>query len=246
MKEARLDKYLTLCGLGSRSQVREMVANGRVKVNGHVVKDSGFKVCPGVDDVCASGYEELCFKEHLYIMLHKPEGVLSATRDQQATVLDLLPPSYRRHDLAPVGRLDKDTTGLLIITDDGQTAHGLLAPRRHVEKRYRATLDKPVTQDDAEAFQRGIALADITYLPAKLEVGEATAEGFTAYAYVVEGKFHQVKRMFQSCGKTVLQLHRERFGPLTLDEDLKPGECRLLTQEEEKTLREAAKTAEKS
>ena len=229
----RLDRYLTLCDLGSRKEVKELIARGRVWMDGRPVRDAGMAV---KGEVTVDG-EPAAYRPLVAIVMNKPAGVLTATTDRrQKPVLDLLPDSDRRRDPAPVGRLDKDTTGLLLITDDGKAAHGLISPKSGVEKRYRAVLDAPATQADVEAFARGLSLSDFEALPAKLEIGE----GNVAWCTGQEGKFHQVKRMFAACGKTVLQLHRERVGSLWLPEDLAPGEYRYLDMETWNRLRAEA------
>jgi 16S rRNA pseudouridine516 synthase len=213
----RLDRYLTLCDLGTRSQVKQLIAKGRVIMDGQTARDPAAAVSPPVlVDGRMAEYRPL-----VMVMMNKPAGLLTATRDsRQGTVMDLLPEKDLRRNPAPVGRLDKDTTGLLLITDDGQGAHGLISPKSGVNKRYRALLDAPVTGEDVEAFARGIALSDFESLPALLEPGE----GNVAWCTVHEGKFHQVKRMFAARGKTVLSLHRESVGSLVLPETLAPGE----------------------
>ena len=164
-------------------------------------------------------------------MMNKPAGVLSATEDRrQKTVLDLLPEDLRRRGLFPAGRLDKDTTGLLLITDDGDLAHRMLSPKKHVYKLYQARLDAPVTAEDVRAFEEGVRWGEEVYAPARLWAGEG--DPFVAFAQVHEGRFHQVKRMFQARGKTVLSLKRHKIGGLSLDSTLQEGECRLLAPEE--------------
>ena len=189
----------------------------------------GAKVEPGADQVTAQG-EEIRYQEFLTIMLNKPAGVLSATEDRrQKTVLDLLPEGLRRRGLFPAGRLDKDTTGLLLITDDGELAHKMLSPKSHVYKQYRAQLDAPVEEADIQAFAAGVAWEGEQYAPARLWVEQ---DPRAAFVEIREGRFHQVKRMFQARGKTVLQLKRLKIGGLWLDSTLQEGECRLLTPQE--------------
>jgi len=224
MKEYRLDQALSARGFGSRKEVNALVRARAVAVNGEIARKSEQKINPDSDQVTVRG-EAVCLREFIYVMLHKPQGVLSASRDANApTVLDLLPQSLRRRGLFPVGRLDKDTTGLLLITDDGALAHALLSPRRHVPKVYLATLRAPATQDDAHAFAQGLG----EFLPAELYIFENNR----ARVVLREGKYHQVKRMFAARGNEVLALHREAMGGLSLDKNLKPGECRELTEEE--------------
>ena len=226
----RLDKFLASRGLGTRKEVGKLIRSGAVLVNGAPQRDPGAKVEPGADQVTAQG-EEIRYQEFLTIMLNKPAGVLSATEDRrQKTVLDLLPEGLRRRGLFPAGRLDKDTTGLLLITDDGELAHKMLSPKSHVYKQYRAQLDAPVEEADIQAFAAGVAWEGEQYAPARLWAGEE--DPFVAFAQVHEGRFHQVKRMFQARGKTVLSLKRLKIGGLSLDSTLQEGECRLLTPQE--------------
>lgn len=224
----RLDKYLCLNGFGTRTEVRKLVKQGIVTVDGETARDQGMQIRPGESAVVVAG-EAVAYQEHVYIMLNKPEGVVSATGDRwHETVLDLLEGAFRGRDLFPVGRLDRDTTGLLLLTDDGALAHALLSPRKHVEKTYEALLDAPADGADVEAFAQGLQLDDFAAMPARLE----PLGGNRAEVTLTEGKFHQVKRMFEARGKTVLTLHRRSMGPLTLDEELAPGRWRELTEEE--------------
>ena len=224
----RLDKLLCSQGLGTRKEVGKLIRGGAVQVNGAACKDPGAKVDPAWEITVAG--RPLGYRKHLYIMMNKPAGVLSATEDRrQKTVLDLLPEDLRRRGLFPAGRLDKDTTGLLLITDDGDLAHRMLAPKKHVYKQYRALLDGPVEAEDIAAFQEGVRWGEESYAPARLWTGENPAE---AYVEVREGRFHQVKRMFEARGKQVLSLKRLKIGGLALDDTLQEGECRLLTEEE--------------
>ena len=226
----RLDKFLASQGLGTRKEVGKLIRSGAVLVNGAPQRDPGAKVEPGADQVTAQG-EEIRYQEFLTIMLNKPAGVLSATEDRrQKTVLDLLPEGLRRRGLFPAGRLDKGTTGLLLITDDGDLAHRMLSPKKHVYKLYQARLDAPVTPEDVRAFEEGVRWGEEVYAPARLWAGEG--DPFVAFAQVHEGRFHQVKRMFQARGKTVLSLKRLKIGGLSLDSTLQEGECRLLAPEE--------------
>ncbi len=225
----RLDKILASQGVGSRKDAGALIRKGAVEVNGQVVRRPEEKVDGERDTVCVCG-KSLKIKKYLYIMMNKPKGVLSAARDSRTpTVIDLLPESLRRRGLFPAGRLDKDTTGLLIITDDGEMAHRMLAPKKHVMKRYEAILDIPADESDVAAFAEGIPLKDFVCMPASLELENGTC---IARVEVQEGKFHQVKRMFAARGKTVLSLKRLQVGKLNLDEHLQPGESRELTAEE--------------
>lgn len=225
----RLDKFLASQGLGTRKEVGKLIRSGAVLVNGAPQRDPGAKVEPGADRVTAQG-EEIRYQEFLTIMLNKPAGVLSATEDRrQKTVLNLLPAELRRRGLFPAGRLDKDTTGLLLITDDGDLAHRMLSPKSHVYKLYQALLDQPVDAQDVQAFERGIQWEEERYAPARLWT---EGDPRTAFVEIREGRFHQVKRMFQARGKNVLQLKRLKIGGLALDDTLPEGDCRLLTSEE--------------
>lgn len=233
----RLDKVLARAGVGSRNDARKLVRAGRVDVNGLPAVDAGMKVDPDRDDVRVDG-ERIVFREFVYLMMNKPPGVVSATEDRrEPTVVDLLSPEYRRFDVFPVGRLDKDTVGLLLLTNDGRLAHELLSPRRHVPKTYRVEVDGVLSECEAEAFARGVRLDDgYVARPAELRIVSA-AERSRAEVTVVEGKFHQIKRMFRALGKQVTFLERIRFGPLELDRSLARGEYRELTEEEIERLR---------
>lgn len=230
----RLDQALAARGCGSRKEVHALVRAGLVHVNGAAAQRAEQKIDLSCDIVTLRG-EPLCLREHYYIMLHKPAGVISASRSSNTpTALDLLPAALRRPGLFPAGRLDKDSTGLLLLTDDGALAHALLSPRRHVPKTYLASLRQPAAAADAAAFAEGLHLPAAegrppeVCLPAQLFI----LENNKARVVLHEGKYHQVKRMFAACGNEVLQLHREAMGPLRLDAGLAPGECRELTEEE--------------
>ncbi|MGM9536857.1 MAG: 16S rRNA pseudouridine(516) synthase [Candidatus Onthomonas sp.] len=230
----RVDKLLADTGRWSRKDARELLRQGRVICNGVVVRRGDCKARPEVDDIRVDG-QPVGWSAHCYLMLNKPVGYLSATEDRNTpTVLDLVPPELRRPGLAPVGRLDKDTTGLLLLTDDGQLAHDLLSPRRHVDKVYLARVEGTGSEADCFAFQEGIVLGDGTKcLPAQLEL----LEPGLCRVIVREGKFHQVKRMLASRGLPVLALERRSMGPLELDDRLAPGQLRPLTPEELEALR---------
>ena len=230
----RLDKLLANTGRWSRREVKELVRRGQVRVDGVTAASAEQKIAPS-SAVTVSG-EPVALGGCTYLLLHKPAGVLTATEDRrQPTVLDLLPTEYRRIGVAPVGRLDKDTTGLLLLTDDGELAHRLLSPRYHVDKRYLAQVDGPLSQTDVDAFARGITLSDGTEcLPAGLEL---LPEDWCIVT-LRQGKFHQVKRMLASRGAPVVTLHRLSMGTLALPEDLLPGQWRLLTEEETAALRQ--------
>ena len=226
----RLDKLLASTGRWSRREAKQLIKEGRVLVDGSPARSGEDKADPDGAAILVDG-APLALRRHTYVMLHKPAGVLSATEDpRQETVLDLLPPELRRLGLFPVGRLDKDTEGLLLLTDDGELAHRLLSPKNHVDKVYRARLDRPLGEADQAAFAQGITLADgLRCMPAELElIGDGTEVLVTLH----EGKFHQIKRMTASRGAAVCWLKRLSMGPLQLDPVLKKGEYRLLTHEE--------------
>lgn len=224
----RIDKILSSQNIGSRSQIKDMIRHGEITLNGVVVKRPEEKADPETAVITVSGMP-LKFKRKLYIMMNKPSGVLSATRDnRQETVLDLLPSHFKRRDLFPAGRLDKDTEGLLIITDDGELAHNMLSPNKHVYKLYEAHVDKALTNEDCEAFRNGITCGEQKFLPAEIRLLSPD----TALVQVCEGKFHQIKRMFEAVGASVIYLKRLRIGDVILDNKLKTGECRELTVSE--------------
>lgn len=230
----RLDKYLADMGIGTRQEVKKYIRQGRIAVDGETVKKPELKVDEGGQRVTFDG-EEVGYVAYEYYMLHKPSGVVSATEDaRDKTVLDLID-SKKRKDLFPVGRLDKDTEGLLLITNDGELAHRLLSPKKHVDKCYYAKVAGKVGTEDVETFAEGVNIGtnekEEWTRPAKLEIlksGDISEIRLT----IQEGKFHQVKRMFQAVGKEVVYLKRECMGTLALDETLKCGQYRPLTEEE--------------
>lgn len=227
----RLDKYLAEMGAGTRSEVKRLVRAGRVTINGAVAEKPEQKVDPETDTVCLDG-EALLYVAYEYYLFHKQAGCVSATEDKiHKTVMDYLTDTLR-DDLFPVGRLDIDTEGLLLITNDGALAHELLSPAHHVKKTYYARVAGRVTEEDARLFQQGVDIGEEKLTkPAELVIltsGEESEIELT----ITEGKFHQVKRMFQAVGKEVVYLKRLSMGPLTLPETLLPGEYRALTQEE--------------
>ena len=238
MAQQRLDKIIASTGRYSRREVKALVREGRVLVDGRIAASAEDKCDPLTARISVNG-EELFYREHTYVMLHKPAGVLSATEDGRGeTVLDLLAPEYRKIGLFPVGRLDKDTEGLLLLTDDGALAHDLLAPKKHIDKVYFARTEGTLGEEDCAAFAAGITLGDgLSCLPAKLEILKSGAQS-EALVTVCEGKFHQVKRMLASRGKPVVYLKRLSMGPLTLDEGLSRGEYRLLSAQETARLRD--------
>ena len=224
----RLDKVIASQGSFSRSEVKKLVKSGRVTVDGSVVKSSDIKV--DASAVIAIDGKELICKKHIYIMLNKPKGVISATEDRtQKTVLDLVPGELFRRGLFPAGRLDGDTTGFVLITDDGDFAHKILSPKNHIMKTYHATLRDELTDADIVKFKEGLTLGDGTEC---MEAHVRALEGKVAEIKICEGKYHQVKRMFASIGNKVLELRRVKMGELELDESLAEGECREITQDE--------------
>lgn len=225
----RLDKLLAGTGKWSRREVKALVRQGLVRVDGRLAASAEDKLDPAAAIITVAG-ETISLCRFTYVMLHKPASVLTATEDRkQPTVLDLLPPELRRIGLAPVGRLDKDTEGLLLLTNDGELAHRLLSPKYHVDKRYLARVDGELSAADAEAFARGMTLGDgLECLPAGLEV----LPDRVCVVTLREGKFHQVKRMLAARGASVLYLKRLSMGPLTLDDSLAAGAYRLLRAEE--------------
>ncbi|MBQ4613287.1 MAG: rRNA pseudouridine synthase [Clostridia bacterium] len=232
----RLDKLLCSQGTLTRSEAGRLVRGGRVTVDGVVCRDPSRKLDGEKQAVTVDG-RSLGYARHVYLMLNKPSGILCVSRDPKAkTVIDLLPTEYRRRGLFPAGRLDKDTHGLVLITDDGDFAHELLSPRHHVPKRYRARLDRPLSAAAAQAFCDGPTLEDGTKcLPAEVTVIE---EGDTPLVEVIiyEGKFHQIKCMFAAVGCLVIWLKRYAMGGLDLDENLREGQCRPLTAAEKTSI----------
>lgn len=257
----RLDKMLGNLGFGTRSEIKSLVRQGKVAVNGVAAKDPGMQIDPERDVVVLDG-DTVRYRDKIYIMLHKPAGVVSATEDpRERTVLDLLDSGLTAFSPFPAGRLDKDTEGLLLLTNDGKLAHELLSPRKHVPKTYRALVLGEVGAAEAEAFAKGVVLDDgYLTLPAQLSLLATAAapdaarhpdmaepfarmaadrasragDGIISWIELTlqEGKFHQVKRMFEAVGRKVLYLRRVSMGPLQLDPDLAPGEWRELTEEE--------------
>ena len=227
----RLDRWLVALGVGSRSQVQKLIRSGAVQVSGQIAHDPA-QSFTGDEPLTLRG-EPLDGRLTRHIMLHKPAGLLTAARDRkQPTVMDLLPPACASLGCMPVGRLDKDTTGLLLLTTDGELNHRLLAPGRHVDKTYRATVDGPLTQAHVAAFAAGLHLSDFDAQPATLTILSSGEAESVALVTVHEGKFHQIKRMFEAVERQVTALHRLTFGSLTLDETLAPGQWRELTEAE--------------
>jgi len=230
-KGQRIDKILASSGYGSRKDVKKLIKEGLVSVNGNVITDAGLQVNPEEDAISVAG-QDLVYQEHIYIMMNKPEGVISSTYDtKDTTVIDLLDGEYAHRQLFPVGRLDKDAQGLILLTDDGKLAHKLLSPKKHVEKTYYVEVKGELDESDVNAFSKGIRLEDFITLPSKLQILES-GHISRCYVTICEGKFHQIKRMMQTRGKEVIHLRRLTIGPLKLDEKLAPGSWRELTEEE--------------
>lgn len=224
----RIDKIISSQGKYTRSEIKKLAAKGQILVDGIVIKKTDMKIDKNNSKIVING-EELNIKDHLYLILNKPKGYVSATEDRKdKTVLDLVPEELYRDSLFPAGRLDKDTTGLMIITDDGELAHNILAPKKHIKKIYEVTLDIPVTEKMIEKFAEGIKLNDGECKSAILEItGENTCK-----VTITEGRYHQIKRMFGCCKAKVVELNRICMGNLFLPENLELGECRELSVEE--------------
>ena len=229
----RLDKYLSDMGAGTRSELKKEIRKSGAVVDGTVVKDPGFSVSESSNVIFRGS--EVAYEEYVYYMLNKPAGIISASEDgREETVVDLISEPKRR-DLFPVGRLDRDTEGLLLITNDGALSHRLLSPKHHVDKVYYVKVSGILTENDAELFRDGLVLTDgLECLPADLEILSVSDDDYVSEAEITirEGKFHQVKRMFASIGSEVIYLKRLSMGPISLDPGLAPGEYRRLTPEE--------------
>lgn len=248
-KTVRLDKFLADAGAGTRSEVKKMIQKGQVQMNGITVRRPEQKVQAESDTVMLAGEIVKAPEEFLYFLLYKPAGCVSATEDmREKTVMEYVPSA--RKGLFPVGRLDKDTEGLLLITDDGALAHELLSPKKHVEKTYFARVSGIVTQEDAAKMEQGVDIGEEKLtLPAKMEIirtadgnsGESGIPFSEIYLTICEGKFHQVKRMMEAVGKKVLYLKRISMGPLVLPENMEKGACRPLTEKELASLKKTGK-----
>lgn len=238
-KLQRLDKILANSGYGSRKEVKQLIKDGLVEVDGIKVKSSDIQVDVNKQTIKING-QKLAYKKYIYLMMNKPQGVISATFDNyDETVIDLLKPFYASFEPFPVGRLDKDTVGLLILTNDGDLNHKLISPKWHVDKIYYAEIDKAVTDEDIEAFKEGVVLEDgYKCMPAKLEIIKADLNGSEVKVTIQEGKFHQVKRMFISRNKQVVYLKRLEFGSIKLDDSLKESEYRELSEYEIQQLKQ--------
>lgn len=235
-EQLRLDKFLTDMGIGTRSEVKNSIRKGRVLVDNELVKKPETKIILSKSRVVFDG-QEIFYQAYEYIMLNKPAGVITATKDKKdKTVLDLIKEN-KRNDIFPVGRLDKDTEGLLLLTNDGELAHQLLSPKKHVAKTYYAKIDGIVTKTDVKAFQEGVFIEkEVKTKPAKLEIQKSDTIS-EIFLTIYEGKFHQVKRMFEAVDKRVIYLKRISMGPLMLDATLKLGDYRFLTEDEIKALK---------
>lgn len=242
MSKERLDKVLANLGYGTRKEVKALVKSGEVTVNGIILRDSSVHIDPETDVVEVSG-EKIFYRKYIYIMLNKPQGVISATEDDyEKTVIDLLETDLAVFKPAPVGRLDKDTEGLLLLTNDGELNHLLLSPKRHVPKKYYAIIEGMVTEKDVNKFREGVILDDgYRTMPAELSILKSS-DISEIEVILYEGKYHQVKRMFEAVGKRVTYLKRTEMGPLKLDEGLQLGEYRELTEEEVNMLKSAVKS----
>lgn len=237
-KTQRLDKVLSNSGYGSRKEIKQAVKDGQIKVDGIMAEDGGQHVDP-VSQIIEINGGKLNYRQFIYLMMNKPEGVISATEDlRQKTVLDIVPAEYRHFELFPAGRLDIDTEGLLLLTNDGQMAHEMLSPKKHVPKRYYARVKGKVTEKDREEFKKGVVLEDgYKTLPAELYILKS-ADDSEIELVIYEGKFHQVKRMFEAAGKKVTYLKRLEMGPIKLDKTLMPGESREISEVEIARLKE--------
>ncbi|ACD51287.1 rRNA pseudouridine synthase [Clostridium botulinum] len=229
----RLDKIISNLGYGSRKEAKLLAKKGLIEVDGKIIKDSSVNIDPEKSIVKING-EEIFYRKYIYLMMNKPTGVISATHDSKdETVIDLLELDHQIFDPFPVGRLDKDTVGLLLLTNDGDFNHRMISPKWHVDKVYYAKIDKEVNEKDQEAFKKGVVLDDgYKCLEAKLDIISASPEGSEVRITIQEGKYHQVKRMFEARDKKVVYLKREEFGGLILDETLEEGEYRELSDEE--------------
>lgn len=234
----RLDKLLSHAGFGSRKDVKKIIVSGQITVNDETIVKVGYNVDPNIDDIRYLD-QPVTYQKFYYVMLNKPEGIISATEDKYyETVIDWVELDYAHVDLFPVGRLDIDTTGLLLLTNNGQLAHQLLSPKKKVTKRYEAVIEGIVTEDDVKKFKKGLNLGDFTTQPSELEILDLNEEVNQSLTQVVitEGKFHQVKRMFEAVDKEVIQLHRLSMGPLVLDTSLEFGDYRELNEAEKALL----------
>lgn len=230
----RLDKYVASSLAMTRNKAHSLIRKGCVTVDGKSERDIGKKIDPEKSQVTCCG-ESVSYSEFHYYMMNKPDGYICSTEDMRdPTIMELLPEKIKYHKVFPVGRLDKDTLGLVILTDNGELSHYLLSPKRHVYKKYYLETDAPMTDDDVRAFEDGVDIGEKKKtLPAKLEIGSDTTK---AHITICEGKFHQIKRMLEAVGKKVIYLERVQFDEIELDRQLKRGETRELTPDEIKSL----------
>ena len=230
----RIDKIIVSQTEYSRKDVKKLILQKRVLVNGEIISKSDIKVDGEKDKITIDGIE-ISIKKHIYLLLNKPKGYISATEDRKMqTVLDLVPEEYSHRNLFPAGRLDRDTTGLMIITDDGEFAHNILAPKKHIHKLYNVTIDIPVTEKMVDGFKNGVKLNDGECKSAILEI----TGRYIAQVTLIEGSYHQIKRMFGCYGAKVVELQRIGMGNLILPEDLELGECRELSEKELELVKE--------
>ena len=233
MNLIRIDKMLSDCGVGSRKNVKELIKFGRVSIDGVKINKSDIKIDTDKNSVSVDG-KEIFYQKYVYLLMNKPSGVISATEDRkEKTVIDILPEKYKKFNLFPVGRLDKDTVGLLILTNDGDFTHNTLSPKKHIIKRYFAMVSGVVSKSDIDAFFDGIVFANGEICKsARLEVCKTENDCTDVFVEISEGKFHQIKKMFNVVGKEVLFLKRVKFGGLELDEGLMEGDVRELSEDE--------------
>ncbi|PJI09431.1 MULTISPECIES: pseudouridine synthase [Clostridium] len=238
----RLDKVISNMGYGSRKDVKKIIKSGRVQINGIVIKNNNEQIDPENSIIKING-EEVAYKKYIYLMMNKPDGVISATfDDHDETVIDILEVQHQSFNPFPIGRLDKDTVGLLFLTNDGNLNHRLISPKWHVNKVYYAKINSAVDQGDIDAFKDGIVLDDgYKCMSAGLEILNNLENEAEVKVTIKEGKYHQVKRMFEALGKKVTYLKRTSFGGIKLDENLEEGEYRELTEDELKKIREKVK-----
>ena len=235
----RLDKFLSVTGVATRTEAKKAIRARAVSVNGVAANSAEMQINPEIDEVLFFG-EKIIYREYTYIMVNKPQGIVSATEDgRDKTVLDLLPSNIKKDKLFPCGRLDKDTLGLVIVTDNGELAHDLLSPRSHVSKSYKFKAAEPISECDLRILESGVTLADgYVTKPAKIILDENNSEGIIV---LTEGKYHQIKRMFDSLGNKIIYLERISLGPVELDRSLNRGDWRYLTDEEIDQLKEYKK-----
>ena len=235
MAKERIDKLISSQGMLSRTDAAKIIKSGSVRINGTVIKSTSFKADPDIDKVEING-EAFKYKKYIYIMMNKPDGIVSASRDpKEKTVVDIVPDELKRPELFPAGRLDKDTTGFVLITDDGAFAHYILSPKHHINKTYLATTDALIDDTYLEQMRTGMTCGDELFMPAQIDLHE-NSDSPVYKITLHEGKYHQIKRMIASTNANLLALKRITMGSLDLDETLSPGECRELSEDEIKLL----------